>query len=189
MLKASKSFFSKAKGKEYIKEKLLKGLGSLESRVAISFASNKILGWFKNYSLGGIGEEQRSSYQKSLSWVELNLTLFTNRFDLSLDEDEPLSDTDIQLNPNYNTHLSKPDSEYYLKKSLSANSVSKELNQKEDYHFDFHTHTQDIEQMKKNEGQMIRGLCTASFVHKEKEEGKLTLSKGDDFYCLPEEEN
>ncbi len=36
LLKCCKSFFSKAKSKEYLKEKLLKGLGSLESRVYLN---------------------------------------------------------------------------------------------------------------------------------------------------------
>jgi len=47
LLKCCKSFFSKAKGKEYIKEKLLKGLETLESRVdqqTLELAKNEING-------------------------------------------------------------------------------------------------------------------------------------------------
>ena len=79
--------------------------------------------------------------------------------------------------------MTRGDSEYFLKKSLSANNFS------DDDLANYNEHKLNPDQIEKvrSVSSNIQNLCTANFVHKEKG-GKIKLSKGDDLNFLPEEE-
>lgn len=98
-------------------------------------------------------------------------------------EEEDSGEITSNLQMKQQTHLSKGDSEYFLKKSLSAKSVNEET--------DIKFLQKQLLKPQRTESQETKAgpnLVKSNFVHKEREEGKLTLSKGDEFNFLAEEE-
>jgi len=164
LLKLCKGFFSKAKGREYLKDHLLKGLNSLEKR-------------FKEDH----DKQNDEKDDKSCDFHSKKIESF--EFDLST-EDENSRDSppsvDIQLN--CVPHLSRGLSDYYLKKSLSTNSCalleSPNSDEKKIKAGLMVERSVSMTHQRRN--------CTNTLLHIEKE-SKLGLSKGDEF-VLPEDE-
>jgi len=114
---------------------------------------------------------------------KVNTKKINFEFDLNQSEEEEINTENLQLKPTYSSHLTRGDSEYFLKKSLSANNFS------DDDLANYNEHKLNPDQIEKvrSVSSNIQNLCTANFVHKEKG-GKIKLSKGDDLNFLPEEE-
>lgn len=161
LIKTSKTFFSKAKGPEYIQEKLLRNRQNI-----IEVQNNNETNDHEN--LMNKSDEIKSK--------KINLN-----FDMNLEEEDSQDFTEnIQMKQQ--NHLSKGDSEYFLKKSLSAKSVNEET--------DILYLQRQMLKPSRTESQDTKtgpNLVKSNFLQKERGE-KLTLSKGDEFSFLPEEE-
>jgi len=163
LLKSCRTFFSKSKGPEYVKEKLIKG-----------FDAMKIC----EQTLGKTQHPSECSTAKRCSIL----------FDFQVATDEESEDSgsveDLQVKTGLD-HLTKEESEYMLCQSLQNSYATRHFSRS------FKGTVPKINTEEKNFTSKATCLVTPKMVHKEKGE-KLMLSKGDctsDFPFLNEEEN